>query len=87
MPCVAVHPQSSALQALGSAHGRLITRDFGLQRPPRRADLGPYGCTREFVHVAPEQPPDQAVEGIGFLGFRRAAGATCPYALTRASDR
>ncbi len=39
MPCVAVHPRSSVLQALGSAHGRLITGDFRDSRPPRRPEF------------------------------------------------
>ena len=79
-PCMG----SGVARTATGAHGRLMTRDF---RAPRPRDLGPYGCTREFVHVAPEQPPAQAVEGIGFPRLRRAAAATCPCALTRASDR
>ena len=48
---MAVHPQSSALQALGSAHGRLITGDFRLPRPPRRLDcVRSTSVAYEFVH-------------------------------------
>jgi hypothetical protein len=72
MPCAAVHPRSSVLQALGSAHGRLITGDFRDSRPPRRPDSGRSASVAyEFVHFGLGNREPETFRGARSLDARR----------------
>jgi len=71
-PCAAANPRSSASQATGLRSLRLITRDFGLLRPPRRTDFGRSASVAyEFVHFGLGNREPETFRGAKSLDARR----------------